>query len=412
MIVFGNHRLAAVYLTATRLSEQTGNSGVDSIRESVLALCATRGHLILTNSLFVQCDGDGEKHLLQAAIIRNQAAILAGRSRNLEILKTLLSTRRFRALAEMREEALSGAIAEGHLDTVKFICDPQWGPMNFISSAHCIEEALTSGAVRSNLVDFSQRLFALLKSRNTTQYPIEIEDLDPNQLLNDISINARQRADIVEYLLHHGAVVQEAGRLGTRYREEFPRRWVPATYDEESLPWNPLRQAVKGGNEKIAKLLLERGAMPDATDNDTLYWAVKAGCFNIVRLLVDHGADVNRTPRWPKELQLQKNPMSPIVEAIRLEHETMARYLHEHGATLTSTLDDVNQDFASEALPQVPKSMCSLTLLLSQCERGDKKCGGPCSWKAKFTPTSPLRSHLSATSLSAQLMGGSNMAGW
>lgn len=57
---------------------------------------------------------------------------LAGMSGNFEIMKLLLSTRRFRALVDMREEASSSAVAEGRFETNKFICDPQWGPMNFV----------------------------------------------------------------------------------------------------------------------------------------------------------------------------------------------------------------------------------------------------------------------------------------
>jgi hypothetical protein len=102
-----------------------------------------------------------EKHLLQAAIINNQPMIveqilessntpsdilddasdtwppplqLAGISGNLEILTTLFSTRRFKSLAKMRGEALKGAVAEGRLQIVKFICDPQWGPMDIVSA--------------------------------------------------------------------------------------------------------------------------------------------------------------------------------------------------------------------------------------------------------------------------------------
>jgi hypothetical protein len=150
-----------VYHTAVRLADRVGKSSADTVREYVWATCATRPDLILASGTpYVKKDRADEKHLLQAAIINNLPAIvvqilqnsdtpndilnnstdiclpplhLAGISGNLEILKNLFSSRRFRSVTEMREEAMEGAVAEGQLETVKFICDPQWGPMNFVS---------------------------------------------------------------------------------------------------------------------------------------------------------------------------------------------------------------------------------------------------------------------------------------
>jgi ankyrin repeat protein len=58
----------------------------------------------------------------------------------------------------------------------------------------------------------------------------------------------------------------------------------------EHLCWTPLEGAVFGGNEKIVRLLLERGAGVNAPGYDLLENAVKDNRLDIVRMLVEHGA--------------------------------------------------------------------------------------------------------------------------
>jgi hypothetical protein len=151
--------LQIIHRTTLRLAEQVENSNPNTVRKYVSALCAAP-HRILAHGNFSVNTGGDAKHLLQAAIINNETAVveqilqepdtpsnilddardmwlppltLAGRGGNLRMLRALLSTRRFRALAEMREDALMGAVHEGRFEVVAFICDPQWGPMNFVS---------------------------------------------------------------------------------------------------------------------------------------------------------------------------------------------------------------------------------------------------------------------------------------
>jgi hypothetical protein len=144
-----------IYRTALQLAERVGNSNPNTVRKYVSALCVGGPKMTLA------CGSEEQaKHLLKAAIINNEAAVveqilqdhgtpsdilddardmwlppltLAGRSGSVRMLRALLSTRRFRALAEMREDALRGALHEGRFEVVAFICDPQWGPMNFVS---------------------------------------------------------------------------------------------------------------------------------------------------------------------------------------------------------------------------------------------------------------------------------------
>ena len=148
-----------VYDTAVRLAERIGNSSPDTVRGYVRAMCAEPNLMLANFTLYVEDESKIQRNLLRAAIINNQHAIveqilqnpttassvldvvtdiwlpplqLAGMNGNLDILKTLFATQRFVSMAEMRESAIEGAVSTGQLEVVKFICDPQWGPMNFV----------------------------------------------------------------------------------------------------------------------------------------------------------------------------------------------------------------------------------------------------------------------------------------
>jgi ankyrin repeat protein len=170
-----------------------------------------------------------------------------------------------------------------------------------------------------------------------------------------VAFGSPQRVDTVEWLLEQGASVQDQEPAVYRHKA-FP---VMNSYGAQSFqrlgsPWNPLRQAVICGNEKIVRLLLNRGADPNLTDNDVLEQAVKLGRLDIVRMLVEHGVQVkDKEPIIPFRVpEQQKGTLLKL--AVSTENESLCRYLIANGA-------DVGEKAMSRA---VEKSLFSITRLL------------------------------------------------
>lgn len=355
-------RLKALHETATVLYEQTGAVKEVTLQQYVHRLCYCPIRLMSRGS-FVLLGKDKPRYLLSAAIIMDCPTVvekmltspdtpreilndcrfgdlfscapveLAGRNGNLQILDLLLSTTRYRAKDEMREDALIGAVYGGHMEAVKLIFDERWGPINFISSPHCVEEPLINGMINSEHVDFSSRLYEFIESRSTIYYPIDVgTEPHPNDLLHHICANSCQRVDVAEHLLNRGATVQDI--------EIPPVNRTPAKYQGQASgprqPYNPLRRAVLSGHEKIVRLLLEQGADPLATDDDVLWHAAALGRLDIVKMLVEYGADVNRIPE-PPIFDRKQVWEAPVVMAIMTENEALCRYLIEQGAELNTT---------------------------------------------------------------------------
>lgn len=237
------------------------------------------------------------------------ALALAASSGNVELLGRILSVN-FQNRREKRHEALGAAIATGQLDTVAFIMDPRWGPVDFIDSSHCVEENLISGVLNSPHVDFFPRLFALFDSHKTREYPIEIHEPEARKFVSTFATGSPQRVDIIEYLYNN--------------RRMFPD-------DLEDVIWSyAARRAVDGGNEKIVRFLLDRGVGLDTASGNTLKQAVITGRFDIVQILFEYGAQI--TCRQSGDLWRLGPAMSLLDRAIKTENEHLCRFLVDKGA--------------------------------------------------------------------------------
>lgn len=118
--------------------------------------------------------------------------------------------------------------------------------------------------------------------------------------------------------------VQELLQYGLPDDSEF----IVLPYDQCCLRCGPLEVAAKTGNEKIATLMLNKGASCDPRDmipsRDPLRLAILEGHENIVKLLLDRGADPNYIERPGATVSL------PLILAI--EHEPIFKLLLERGA--------------------------------------------------------------------------------
>jgi ankyrin repeat protein len=222
---------------------------------------------------------------------------------NNEILELILSMPLSGPSYPRREYlAVFGAAQGGHLDTLNLILEPRWGPtLPFHQDLYL------------------QKLRRKFHTNNPAVFDRIIELVRPDGKDKDLSTFLSQAVDhgyleTVSHLLDKGAAVNG---------------------DSKNPARNPLRGATLKGHTEIVKLLLRRGARPRLGWGDTLACAAKWGYLDIVRILLDHGADINESP--PEELRAPP----AIVSAIQLEHEEMFRFLIKRGAVL-KTLDAVH----------------------------------------------------------------------
>ena len=141
----------------------------------------------------------------------------------------------------------------------------------------------------------------------------------------------RRLIGIVRLLLDHGADASYPDKRGLT-----PRHIGLYTGNDEiilllfNLPgndgWTRLHAASQEGHDDIVRLLLDHGADANRSDNDgwsSLHAASQEGHDTVVRLLLDHGADVKRS---------DNDGWSPLHAASQGGHDTIVRLLLERGA--------------------------------------------------------------------------------
>jgi len=153
--------------------------------------------------------------------------------------------------------------------------------------------------------------------------------------------------DIALFLLDRGADVENGGRRTALYSAssfgdaDIVRSLIDRGADLNAISedgydvkWTPLHVAIKGGRRDIAILLLERGAdteTRDIKDQTALYMASSCGYADVVRSLVDRGADLNAICQDHKDNNIDVK-WTPLLVAIYNKRRDIAILLLERGA--------------------------------------------------------------------------------
>lgn len=147
------------------------------------------------------------------------------------------------------------------------------------------------------------------------------------------------RKEIVELLLASGARLNlfEASAVGKLDRVDEILHDRPGMLNEYAPDgFTPLGLASFFGHTEVVKLLLARGAQVNLASNNAqhvmpLHSAVAARHFDIAKLLVEYGADVNAK---------QQEGYTPLHEAAQNGQLEMVMLLLEHGADPDGRMDD------------------------------------------------------------------------
>jgi ankyrin repeat protein len=271
---------------------------------------------------------DRKREILKTHIFWDAVPILAAEYGYPELVERGLSHPGFDPKdSKVMDHVIIEAILAGHLDVVRTPLESRGRQDSAVREIG--EATLTTGMVRSPLVEFCSQLSNLLASILLGECPIKLFPSGNDRLLCDVAFASPQRVDVVEWLLEQGASVQD--RLPPKHRYDSER--ALNRYGACS-PCNPLRQTVQGGNKKIVRLLLERGADPNATDNDVLEQAVLRGRLDIVRMLVEHGVHVKDKEPPTRHSKIGRQQESLVQLALLTENEKRCRYLIANGARI------------------------------------------------------------------------------
>lgn len=147
------------------------------------------------------------------------------------------------------------------------------------------------------------------------------------------------RKEIAEALLERGAPLDifEASAVGRSDRvEELLKERPELVHEYADDGFTPLGLAAFFCHTAVARLLIERGADPNAASRNTqrvtpLHSAVSRRQTLIAEMLLSRGADPNAR---------QQSGVTPLHQAAHNAHAEMVRLLLSHGAEVNARMDD------------------------------------------------------------------------
>ena len=198
----------------------------------------------------------------------------------------------------------------GRSMSTKYPKKPEAGPLYYVA--------------RLGFRDLAERLIA--------KHPEHVNAMGGRDL-TPMHVAARAgHADILSLLIEHGADADGQDRLRQTPLDRASRNGKleagqclldhGANIDAQNTDgWTPLFCAVIYGHVEFARMLLNRGASINTHNNSygrtPLHWAVERRNFLTVRLLLEHGADVNacdRLGRTPSQLARQREIVELLSE--------------------------------------------------------------------------------------------------
>ena len=165
----------------------------------------------------------------------------------------------------------------------------------------------------------------LAEARRREKLRKEVEDKPANKARRRKELIASERKSPKEFW--ESVTPEDAALLVS---DTSPKDWPVFALDEGDLEkgWSRLHYAASGGNEKVVRLLLNKGADIEALtefDKTLLHSAASGGNEKVVRLLLKKGADIHAR---------DKNQWTPLHLAARSGNEQIVRLLLEKGADI------------------------------------------------------------------------------
>ena len=159
--------------------------------------------------------------------------------------------------------------------------------------------------------------------------------MEPHEARSAISILIREGGDfekIVELLnenpdarpLLGESWIEFAGNAG---RSDLVRHLYEtgSSFEQSNESGGALAGIVHAGDEDAVRWMLAKGADPNVS-SDPIMWAVSDGRLDILKLLVEHGADINVVFGLP--------PRTPLSQSIMFHRNDITEYLRSIGAKM------------------------------------------------------------------------------
>jgi ankyrin repeat protein len=203
-----------------------------------------------------------------------------------------------------------------------------------------------STALRQDVLDRRFDIVQLLVGNDASVNAVDSDDGSPLQLA--CWLDGPDQLTIVDLLLQHGADVNYEDKQGSRPIDiaitKVDAALLRRLLEEETIDfhspthvmWTPLKAS--HNNEDLTRILLEKGAEPNYSPNKTeppITAAVRAGNLGVVQLLLEYGSSID-----PPEHLKDDEIWEPLEVAVVFGKADIIRILCDNGANVNRQWDN------------------------------------------------------------------------
>jgi len=222
------------------------------------------------------------------------------------------------------KEFISGDVF--HLLEKKIVVEE--GEISNDDKANTLINKVKNGELEISFIDdaFIQNLKTISDLRNKIIESIKEDKLDElKNCLSDSSVLLTQinseEFDLLIYTIENDASPTIIEYIISQY----------PSLNYYSYDKSPLSCAISVNNLELVKLLIDHGAdvnKKDEFEDEPLVHAIKTGNNDIIKYLIDHDANIDQ--------DIDKTIYTPLYYAIQMENEEIVQYLIDHGAPFNS----------------------------------------------------------------------------
>lgn len=266
--------------------------------------------------------------------VRSDSFKLAAARNHLDMVKYLLTIENININDLRIEDAIYAAIRANHLDMVKFLIQVDADRVNpQVKLERCVENCVLAGI--ADIADTVDMLKYLLSVRNNIDITRSLEHASEKGFFEMVKILVQYEQDNVNHICKLSI---DKSRFGVRGNNialtnaalmghlDIVKYLIEHGANIHAHNDRAIQLASNYGKLDVVKYLVEHGANVCVNDNYAVKWAAHSGHLSVVQYLVEHGADIHANQNYAIRFAAKHGDINMVKYLVSVQSKIPAGY--------------------------------------------------------------------------------------